>query len=284
MTLPPEQVNHGTDPGETLPNIDNDATITQLELLARVISARPDSPLRPAFLRGFDYLLAAQYANGGWAQYYPARKGYYTHITFNDNAMINVLTLLREAAAGHEPYAFVDATRRSKAAAAVTKGIDCILRCQIIVEGQKTVWCAQHDEHTFAPAPARAYELVSFSGSESVGIVQFLMAVPRPTPEIIASIRGAVAWFRQAQLSGIRVEVRAGDRVVVADPSAPPLWGRFYDLQTGKPFFCGRDGVKKDHLADIEAERRNGYAWYGNWPAALLAQDYPAWEQRLAQN
>jgi hypothetical protein len=29
-------------------------------------------------------------------------------------------------------------------------------------------------------------------------------------------------------------------------------------------------------LAEIGYERRNGYAWCGTWPAALLEKDYPA--------
>ncbi|MEI7731270.1 MAG: pectate lyase [Verrucomicrobiota bacterium] len=32
-------------------------------------------------------------------------------------------------------------------------------------------------------------------------------------------------------------------------------------------------------LAEIGYERRNGYAWYGNWPAALLDKEYPAWKR-----
>jgi PelA/Pel-15E family pectate lyase len=283
FTRRPEQVDRGTDPGHVLSTIDNGATTTQLTLLAKILSVRDEPYLRAAFYRGFDYLLAAQYPNGGWPQYYPLRPGYYTHITFNDDAMIHVMTMLRDASEGRAPYAFVDAAHRAQAAAAVQKGIACILRCQIVVNGQPTVWCAQHNENTFAPAPARAYELASFSGQESVGITRFLMEQPDPSPQVIASIRGAVAWFRQAALHGIRLQTVAGNRVVVADPNAPPLWARFYDLDTGKPFFCGRDGIKKDNLADIEAERRNGYSWYGSSPAQLLNVDYPAWENRLAQ-
>ena len=73
------------------------------------------------------------------------------------------------------------------------------------------------------------------------------------------------------------------DRVVVADPSAPPLWARFYTIGTNKPFFSDRDGIAKDSLAEIGYERRNGYAWYTNSPAALLAEDYPAWRRRVGR-
>ena len=30
-------------------------------------------------------------------------------------------------------------------------------------------------------------------------------------------------------------------------------------------------------------ERRTGYAWYGDWPRALLDRDYPPWQARQAR-
>jgi len=269
------------------PTIDNDATTTQLRLLARVVSAQPEPRLRAAFERGFDYLLAAQYGNGGWPQFFPRPEGYSRHITYNDNAMVNVLELLRDAAQGKEPFAFVDETRRARAAAAVERGIACILRTQVRQDGRLTVWCAQHDEHTLAPAPARRFEPASLSGGESVGIVRFLLSVPHPSPEIVAAVEGAVAWFRQVQLHGVRETHPPApdlphqfDRVLVADPAAPPLWARFYELGTNRPIYTGRDAVIRYALTEIEAERRGGYAWHVTAPQKLLEQDYPRWREK----
>lgn len=268
--------------------IDNGATHAQLTYLARVYSATTPGQERfkEAFLKGIDYLLAAQYPNGGWPQYYPLRKGYYTHITFNDDAMIGVMTLLRDVASnstGH--YAFVDEARKTKAKLAVEKGIECILKCQVVVDGKPTVWCAQHDERSLAPAPARAYELVSLSGAESVGVVRFLMSIKTPKPEVVRAIEGAVAWFNASKLTGIKVvekedklAPKGHDRVVVADPTAPPMWARFYDIQTNKPIFSDRDGIPKSTLAEIGYERRNGYRWLGNWAESLLEREYPIWK------
>ncbi|HVF97585.1 MAG TPA: pectinesterase family protein, partial [Flavisolibacter sp.] len=55
------------------------------------------------------------------------------------------------------------------------------------------------------------------------------------------------------------------------------IWARFYDIETNKPFFTGRDGIKRWDVSHIESERRNGYAWYGTWPQKLLEKDYPVW-------
>ncbi len=268
--------------------IDNGATYTQLIFLARVYVAKSAERHKESFLRGVDYLLKAQYDNGGWPQYYPRLTGYYRHITFNDDAMIGVMHLLRDVAAKKPTYLFVDETRRARAATAVAKGIECILKTQVIVQGRRTVWCAQHEEVTLAPAPARTYEPISLSGQESIGIVRFLMEIEHPGARVIDAIESAVAWFKSAEINGIRwlekadaTKSRGFDRVVVADQSAPPLWARFYEIDTNRPIFSGRDSVIKYNVAQIEDERRNGYRWYTDAPAKLIVKDYPAWLAKM---
>jgi PelA/Pel-15E family pectate lyase len=268
------------------PTIDNGATTTQLVFLARVVTATGDAAARAAFERGFDYLLAAQYPNGGWPQYFPLRKGYYAHITYNDDAMANVLVVLRDAAAGRAPYGFVDADRRARAATAVEKGIACILRTQVKQHGKLTAWCAQHDETTLAPAWARKFEPPSLSGDESVGLVNFLLGIEQPSAEVIAAVEGAVAWLNSVRISGLRIDNSPGtdgekDRRVVADPTATQLWARFYELETNRPIFLGRDSVVHYDFNAIERERRVGYNYLGTWPAKLLEKDYPQWREKL---
>jgi PelA/Pel-15E family pectate lyase len=267
--------------------IDNGATYTQLNYLARVYAAPGLARHKESFLKGIDYLFKAQYDNGGWPQYYPRLTGYYKHITFNDDAMIGVLKLLQDIARKKTAFAFVDEARRAHAESAVAKGIECILETQVVVRGKRTVWCAQHDEITLAAAPARTFEPVSLSGLESIGIVRFLMDVERPDARVVEAIKSAVAWFRSAQLDGIRwIETEAGatqgyDHVVVADRNAPPLWARFYEIETNRPIFSGRDRVIRYKVSEIEAERRNGYRWYTEEPGKLLNRDYPAWLKRI---
>jgi PelA/Pel-15E family pectate lyase len=267
----------------TEPTIDNGATTTQIEYLARVNSAQPNSAWSTAIDRGIDYLLAAQSPSGGWPQFFPLKPGYYSHITYNDNAMVNVLTVLRDVSQAKGPYQFVGDACRNRASTAVERGVACILRTQIIQDGQLTVWCAQHDEDSLAPAWARNFEPPSLSGNESVSIVRFLMSQDRASPEIIASIEAAVGWLRAHAISGLRVQTSVGpdgkrDRVSVSDPTAPPLWARFYELGTNRPIFLGRDRVVRYDHNEIEQERRAGYGYLGTWPAALIEKDYPAWK------
>ena len=155
---------------------DNGATTGELRVLARAFRVTGDTRYEKAFLTGFDHILEAQYPNGGWPQYYPLREGYYSHITFNDGSMIRLMEFLRDTTTS-EDFAFLDKDRRAAATKALDRGIDCIVKCQVIVNGTPTVWCAQHDEVTLAPANARSYELASLSGAESAGVLKFLMSL-----------------------------------------------------------------------------------------------------------
>ncbi len=269
--------------------IDNGGTHTQVRALARIYGATGEPRYREAVLRGIDYLLRAQYANGGWPQYFPLRKGYYTHITFNDDAMIRVLEVLDDVAGGRAPFAWIDDDRRARASDSVKRGVDCILRCQIVTNGVKTAWCAQHDEVTFAPVAARKFEPACLTGGESVGILRFLMNRPNPSPDVIAAVQAGVAWLSSVKLTGIRFEFvpapdqpKGRDRVVLPDPSAEPLWARFYEIGTNRPIFIGRDAIIRYSLAEIEHERRVGYSWYVTSARTLLDRDYPRWSKTWA--
>lgn len=267
---------------------DNGATTRELRFLAKVYSNHKDERYKQAFEKGLEYIFVSQYENGGWPQFYPLEGGYPNHITYNDNAMVNTMELLKEIFSNDEEFVPLQISKeiKVKAQKSFDKGVECILKTQIIVDNKPTVWCAQHDEITFAPAKARSYELESFSGKESVGIVLLLMSIDNPSESIIASVNGAVQWFENNKIEGIKIEREKAknskkNTIVVEDATTSPLWGRFYDLETNKPYFCDRDGIKKNSLAEIGYERRNGYGWYTDAPEELLKK-YPKWKERLS--
>lgn len=266
---------------------DNSATTMQMNYLARLYQATKDKRYREAFDKAVDYLLSGQYANGGWPQFWPEMHGYQIHITFNDDAMVNTMTLLRDIVQQKSPYQkLTSKEQRRRAQIAFDKGVECILVTQIRVDGKPTVWCQQHDRETYVPAPARAYELPSFCSQESAGIVHLLMQLPKPDERVKQAVHGAMAWFDKYKLTGIRV-MRTGrpgspDRntMLVKDANAGPIWARYYDLKYCEPYVCDRDGLPRRHLEDIGYERRNGYAWFGDRPAALY-EEYEAWANRF---
>jgi PelA/Pel-15E family pectate lyase len=263
--------------------IDNDATVREIRYLIKAFKKTQNKKYLDAAETGIKYLLAMQYANGGFPQFFPDTSGYRKHITFNDNAMLNALRILNDISVGSPGFEVVDTTLKTKATMAVQKGIACILKTQIIVNGKPTVWCAQHDRVTYLPAKARSYELPSFSAAESVDIVRFLMEIKNPSPEIKMAVKGAADWLMKATILDFKIQritdptQPKGRDVVLLPAAGARLWARFYDLNTGEPFFCGRDGIKKKRLSDIENERRVGYAYYGTWPEKLLDVTFPQW-------
>lgn len=264
---------------------DNGATSQQMTFLAHLYRHTHEARYREAFLRGVEYLLEGQYPNGGWPQFWPERRGYQWHITYNDDAMVNTMRLLRDMARQQVPYDgdLTDQPLRERLQKAFDKGIECILATQIVVDGQPTVWCQQHDHETLLPAPARAYELASFCPIESVGILRLLMELPEPDERIRRSVDGAMKWLDEHRIRGIRVvkfrdAEGKNDARVVEDENAPALWARFYDLEHQQPFFCDRDGIPRPALSQIGQERRGGYSWYGSQPAQLFTL-YEKWKK-----
>ncbi len=257
---------------------DNGATTGELRALARAYRLTEDQRYLTAFERGFTHILNAQYPSGGWPQFSPPGKGYHRHITFNDNCMIRLLEFLQDVSQ-EEDFRFLNQPQRDRAADAVQRGVECLLKCQIKVDGELTVWCAQHDELSFEPVAARSFELRSLSGGESAGILRFLMDIDQPSEAVVQAVRNGVAWYEKSRIDGYEYQRRDEGPSLVPAKDARPLWARFYEIETNRPIFCGRDGVMKYDLQQIDAERRGGYAWYGHWGEDVL-KAYRKWPYR----
>lgn len=268
---------------------DNDATTGEMRFLALVISANDKAERaqiwRDSFQRGLDYVFAAQYPNGGLPQIYPLAGGYHDAVTFNDDALVHVLVILRDVGAKRAPFAFVSTEQAEAARARLERGVACILASQIKnPAGTRTAWCQQHDPLTLKPCAARNFEPIAFSAGESAGLVEFLLTLPQPTPEIIAAVEGAVTWFAARSIAGVEWDRTASQGTgLIERAGAPKLWARFYEIETNKPIFGDRDRSIHYTVTEVSAERRRGYAWYITRPESLPAA-YAAWKKKLAKD
>nr|WP_315250854.1 pectate lyase [uncultured Duganella sp.] len=260
---------------------DNDATTTEMRFLARVIQAAPESAeaYRASFQRGLQYIFDAQYPNGGWPQVYPLQGGYHDAITYNDDAMVDIVKLLSAIAKGRDEFAFVPAELRNKAAAAEQRAIDCILASQVRIDGRLTAWAQQYDPVSLRPAGARNFEPDALSSAESSGVLMFLMQIAQPTPQIKAAVDAGVAWLQASALRDQSWQHSPQGSALVAQAGAPLLWARYVSLESGKPVFGDRDRTLHDDVREISAERRDGYAWYVTSGQKVL-NAYARWQQR----
>ncbi len=265
--------------GDEHATIDNSATTKEITILIKAYQVTKN----PAYLRsaekGISYLLTMQYVNGGFPQYYPNTAIYRKQITYNDNAMINALSILYHTAEGQNGFDVVDSKLKEQSKIAVAKGIHCILKTQYIQNGKPTIWGDQYNEVTLKPEKARAFEPASLASAESVSIVRFLMMQPS-TPEIEKAVKSAINWFKANRIEGYSYDVVKKDNKAVrtlAEDKNSVIWARFYDLETNKPIFGDRDGSIKYNYNDVSEERRNGYSWFVESPQKLIDKDYPNW-------
>lgn len=252
---------------------DNDATTEHLRFLAGAHRATGEPRYRDGFRRGIEYIFRAQFPNGCWPQVYPLQGSYHDAATYNDEAISNILRLLRSVVdAQHE---LVAEGVRVRAEASLQQGIECVLASQVVVNGRRTVWGAQHDPLTLQPVKARAYEHASLSGGESTDVMEFLMSLRDPDPRVVEAVHAAAAWFRETAIYGF--EYRHPE--LTAKEGAGPIWARFYEIGTNRPIFSNRDGTILYDWRELEDERRRGYAWYRTGAADVLRR-YEAWARR----
>lgn len=268
--------------GDDHATIDNNATSREINGLIKAYSTTKNPEYLKSAEKGISYLLLMQYKNGGFPQYYPNKGLYRKQVTYNDNAMINALTVLYNVAEGKNGFDVVDSKLKEKSKIAVQKGIDCILKTQVLQKGVPSIWGDQYNEITLQPDKARAFEPVSLATAESVGIVRFLMLQP-VTPDIEISITSAVKWFKANDIEGYSYNVtkQNGKTVrVLAEDKNSVIWARFYDIVTNKPLFGDRDGSVKYNYYEVSEERRNGYSWYGDFADKLIHKEYPKWLEK----
>lgn len=264
--------------GGDLGTIDNNATIQEMRLLAvrykETTNSNYKATFKSSFNKALNFILTMQRSTGGLPQVWPKRGNYSDHVTLNDNAMVRAMVTMMDIANRTSPFDsdIIDDATRNKMKSAIDKAIDYLLKAQIVNNGNLTVWCAQHDTANYAPRPARAYELESKSGSESAGVVWFLMNWPEQTEAIQKAVKGAIAWYKKTRVVGLYFNKKAG---TFEQRDGNVLWYRFYEVNNDNYFFCDRGGAstKTQDFTKISEDRRTGYQWAGDYGSALLSAE-----------
>jgi len=264
--------NSESDAWSYIGTIDNGATVNELRLLGVAASASTDTVARRAFIRGVRYLLQAQFPSGCWPQVYPLMGSYNDAATHNDDAMVNVVRVLRDVARG--TWAAADASLRADAGAAVSRATTCFVAQQVMVGGVRTTWAQQHDPLTHEPVQGRAYELPGLTGREGARVMAVLMDESTPNAALVASVHAAAAFYRATAIPNAIYVSGTG---LVATPGAGPIWARLMEIGTNRPFFANRDGIKLYDHAQL-TDRRTGYAWYGTEPSGSL-RTFDSWSR-----
>lgn len=261
--------------------IDNNATTSELRFLARVqaaLPAREGDPYREALAKGVRYLLTAQFPNGGWPQVFPLQGGYHDALTFNDDALADVVSLLKDVGTRRGDYAAVPAPLAAEARAAADRAIALVLKTQLVIGGKRTIWGQQYDALTLQPAGARNFEPASLSSYESARLLILLMQQADGSAQTQAAVRDGVDWLRAHAIYGQEWTAAGPDgRRLVAKPGAGPIWARYYDLRTMRPIFGDRGRQILDDVNQVSLERRNGYSWFSGQPQQALDR-YARWK------
>jgi len=266
--------------------LDNRNIYPQITYLCEAYARTENEKYRESAEKGLRYILSTQNKiSGGW------RGWDVDAITFNDEIMTGVMSLFLEIKEKQKIYSWVKEPLYTDICKSLEKAIDVTLKCQIVVNGEKTAWCQQHSHKTLAPVQARTYELPAITADESSDVLIFLMEIKNPSPEIITAVNAGVKWLEKSKIQGIKLnkinlpkdkiinKEYPYDLVAVKDSTAKPLWARYYEISTNEPFMCTRTGQKVYKLADVDPERRTGYEWYGTWPENVFRK-YAEWKMR----
>lgn len=268
---------HGTEKSY-IPTFDNYATSVQFWVMVNACNAHKDARYCDSASRALRFILLAQYPNGGWPQTFPLRGKYHDDITFNDDAIANLLKIVGAVAEGDERLTFISTELKTQSQDALKRALEMLVATQVKVNGEATIWGAQHHPQTLEPTSARAFEPVALATSESADLMLFLMTLKQPPQSVRDAIGSAASWFEKHQIDGLRY--RRGDVLpaLVKDESADPLWARFYDIDSDRPVFGDRDGSIYFEIEKVSAERREGYGWYTERPYKAL-KEYRKWKQ-----
>ena len=279
--------------------MDNDATHVQLQYLARIITmGKPEPKYLSSFYRGMAFVLRSQYDSGGWPQFAdPLRTGYYSEITYNDDAMGSILHLLEDVYQREWHMTFVAEDVFKAVVNAREKALECVLRSQWrttgwpdagIPGGELTIWSQQVSPRTLKPSEGRAYERPSLGPMDATSVMLWLFRIPNPGPRVLRATQAAADWYMTRGMFGYTSYRKYSQHMLQGNTRVleytgnynDAAWNRFYDLETGSEgLYVTRDGLVRWHFLEMPQANRMGYQFVTVAPAPVVP-GYDAWKKR----
>ncbi len=259
-----------------LGTIDNEATISELIYLVNVYGATKNPEVKQSIIKGFEFLMTMQYETGGFPQVYPKQdhpsSAYENDATFNDEATVNAMNLLKKVVDREAGFSsdLIETNLYNQIKITYQKGIEFILKAQVVVDGVKTVWGGQHNPYTYETTRGRAFEPVSLISRESAEVVKFLKSLNSTDVNIQEAIAAAELWFMETVIVNKEFNFGGANNVYYLEKSGKYMWYRYYEIGTNKALFGDADGSIHYDIQEISKEKANYYGWAGNWGKTII--------------
>ncbi|MGC9329582.1 MAG: pectate lyase, partial [Candidatus Hinthialibacter sp.] len=220
---------------------DDDVTQGATRYLLALWKETQEQKFLDSVKRCAQFMLDAQYENGGWPQAYPLSKGYSRYITLNDDAMMDVIRTL---------FLLYHELGDQRYYEAAVRGADCLLQLQ--GEPPQAGWAQQFTPEG-APAPARRFEPVGLSSAESIGVLRLLLEVYLETGDkkYLEAGPPAFEWLKASILPNGKL-------------------ARLYQYGDNRPIYSTEEG---EIIYDVSLARA-GYSWQGHYWDSRLQQLY----------
>jgi PelA/Pel-15E family pectate lyase len=212
---------------------DDSSSSDACRYLLRFYLEKRDATAKAALDRAIDFVLRAQYPNGGWPQRFPRTDEFhhdglpdYTgYITFNDDVTGGNVDLLIECYQALGDTRLLDPIRR---------GMDVFLATQ--GPASQPAWSLQHSTD-LKPAGARTYEPPSYATHTTAANIRYLLKFYRLTgdPKYLARIPEALAW-----LDAVRLPPEVSAPRGATHPT-------FVEIGTNRPLYIHRQGSNAEN-------------------------------------
>ncbi|MBN2326235.1 MAG: hypothetical protein JXR73_03705 [Candidatus Omnitrophica bacterium] len=243
------QLEHGGFPHEFIPGkmekksgtFDDDVTQGATRYLLALWKESHEQKFLTSVERCAQFMIDAQYENGGWPQAYPLGKGYSRYITLNDDAMMDVIRTL---------FLLYHELGDQRYYDAAVRGADCLLQLQ--GAPPQAGWAQQFTPEG-KPAPARRFEPVGLTSAESIGALRLLLEVYLETGDkkYLKAGPPAFEWLQASILPNGKL-------------------ARLYQYGDNRPIYSTEEG---EIVYDVSLARP-GYSWQGNYWDPKLRQIY----------